>query len=88
MTELQRPLSRRELMTVDIVEQVRAAVQEELYDAPKLTKDDRAAIEDELLCYTTLILDALSSEEMGSERALTAHIANARFEANRLIRSR
>ena len=73
----------------DIIERVQSAIRDELMFAPSsLTDEDRAAIEDQLLSHTRLIVDALSTEEMNSEGALLSHIANARWDATRLIRER
>ena len=80
--------TRRETFTEDITEQVRNAIREELDSVSSLTKDDRAAIENEILSHTSRVLGALSSAEMQSDGALMSHIGSARYEANRLIRDR
>ena len=83
------PKSRREILSEEIVEDVRSAIREELGGAERpLTEEDCAAIEAEKMTHTTHILGALSTGEMQSEGALLAHISNARFEASRLIRQR
>jgi hypothetical protein len=80
---------RREQMTTDIIQQVRNAVQEELAGAPEsFSFDELEQIEQMVLSHTQQVVDALSVDEMGSEGALLAHIANARTDANRLIRDR
>jgi hypothetical protein len=81
--------SRREMLAEGICDQISRAVREELVDAPSsLAIENHTAIEDEILSHTKLVMDALSSAEMTSEGALLSHIANARFETNRLIRER
>jgi hypothetical protein len=80
---------RRKEMTDDIIQRVRDAVQEKLADAPDpFRSDDLDAIEDTVLAHTRQVVDALSIEEMGSEGALLSHIANARWETQRLMRER
>lgn len=80
--------NRRELLRDDITDQVRRAVREETADAASLREEDRSSIEDEVLSHTTVVLSAVTLEEMQSEGALCRHVANARCEANRLMRKR
>jgi hypothetical protein len=80
---------RRKEMSDDIIERVRNAVHEELDDAPEsLRSEELENIEGSVLGHTRLVVDALSIEEMGSEGALLSHIANARWETQRLMRDR
>jgi hypothetical protein len=80
---------RRELLTAEIIEQVRAAVLEELADAPaSWSRAQFEEIEQSVLAHTRLVVDALGFEEMKSEGAKLSHIANARWETQRLIRER
>ena len=80
---------RRDQMTTDIVGRVLEAVKEELGDAPvSLSREEREAIESSVLAHTRLVVDALGTQEMQSERALLSHVSNARQETNRLIRER
>ena len=81
--------SRRKEFTDDIIEHVRGAVREELADAAEtLRPEDVEFIEDSVMAHTRLVVDALSFGEMQSEGARLSHIANARYETNRLIRER
>lgn len=81
--------SRRKEITDDIIEQVRDAVREELADAPaSFTREQLEEIEESVLAHSRLIMDALSFDEMQSGGALLSHIANARYETNRLMRER
>jgi hypothetical protein len=79
---------RRKEMTEDIIEQVRVAVGEELSDASGFSREALEGIEETVLAHTRLVVDALGFEEMQSEGAKLSHIANARWETQRLIRER
>lgn len=80
-------LRQRKEMTADILERVQGAVREELDGAPQaINAKDQEEIERMILNHTQLVVDALSTEEMGSEGALLSHIANARTDTNRQIR--
>jgi hypothetical protein len=84
-----RPKSRREILTDDIRDQITRAIREELTDAAKpLTSEDCEAIETEILCHSSLVLDAVSTADLTSEGALLSHILNVRADAGRLIRLR
>jgi hypothetical protein len=77
----------RAKLTADILQQVRNAVQDELADAPEsFGFEELESIEEIVLSDSQHIVEALSVQEMQSERALVAHIARARTSANRLIR--
>jgi len=83
------PKSPRELLSERITNEVRDAIRYECASTePALTEAETALIENEFLIRTRRLLDALSSAEMSSERALLAHLNDARGEANRLIRQR
>jgi hypothetical protein len=85
----QPPKSRRETLRDQIVDDVRAAIREELAGAERPPTEEHCGdIEAEILAYTTRILAAVSIGEMQSQGALLAHIASARAETNRLIRQR
>jgi hypothetical protein len=79
----------RKEMIDDIIQRVREAIQEELAFAPKpFRREELESIEESVLGHTRLVVDALSIDEMGSEGALLSHIANARWETQRLMRDR
>ena len=79
--------SRHEIES-DILQQVREEVQDAiLFHAPQSWKQDRReAVEESLLAETRMILDALSTNELGSTGALRFHIGRAIDETKRLIR--
>jgi len=80
---------RRQEMTEDIIQRVREAVGEELADATAgFSREQLEEIEKEIMSHTKLVVDALGFDEMGSERALFAHIADARWDTGRLLRER
>lgn len=79
----------RKELTEDIIEQVRDAIWDELADAPVcLSREDLDAIEEAVMSHTRLVVESLGFEEMKSECARLSHVANARSEAERLIRER
>jgi hypothetical protein len=79
--------SRHEIES-DILQRVREEVQEAiLVHAPQSWKQDRReAVEENVLAETRMILDALSTKELGSTGALRTHIGRAIDETKRLIR--
>jgi hypothetical protein len=80
---------RRQEMTDNILLQVREAVLEELEGAPEsFSREELEAVENEILAHTQTVVDALGFDEMGSERALLSHVANARSDTNLLVRER
>ena len=80
---------RRQEMTDDIVQRVREAVREELTDATAgFSRKQLEEIESEIMAHTQQVVDAISFDEMGSQGALLSHIANARWDTNRLMRER
>lgn len=72
----------------DVLQQVRDEVQEAiLLHAPQSWKQKRReAVEESVLAETQMILDALSTKELGSMGALRSHIGRAIDETKRLIR--
>jgi len=85
-TTTDRQRQRRQEVTDDIIDRVRDAIREEFADAPdSFRREELDNIEESLLAHTRLVMDTLSFEEMQSEGALLSHIANARYETNRLI---
>lgn len=78
----------RENRNAEIIDKVRRIVREEMSDSPSIPTGDAEMIETEIVNYTSLIVDALSTEEMQSEGALVNHIANTRCDIQRLIRNR
>jgi hypothetical protein len=80
---------RRKELTEDIIEQVRAAVWEELAEAPdSFSREALDGIEETVMAHTRLVVDALGFQEMESEGARLSHIAAARWETQRLVRER
>jgi hypothetical protein len=80
---------RREDLTAAILSDVEIVVRQELADSPtSICAADRQAIESEIIDHTRGLLEALSPEEMANQGALILHLANARTEAQRLIRDR
>lgn len=79
--------SRHEIES-EIIQQVREEVQQAiLLHAPQSWKQDRReAVEESVLAETRVILDALSTNELGSTGALRTHIGRAIAETKRLIR--
>ena len=72
-----------------IIEDVEQVIAEELADSPvALTDKAKQSIKDEVINYTTRILEALSVREMRSEGAQALHLYNMRSEVKRLIRER
>ncbi len=79
----------RKELTEEIIEQVRAAIWKELADAPgSFSREELEGVGEAVLAHTRLVVNALGFEEMQSEGARLNHIANARWETNRLIRER
>jgi hypothetical protein len=79
----------RQEMTDDIIQRVLEAVREELTDATAgFSREQLEEIEEDIMSHTQQVVDALGFDEMGSERALFAHIADARWDTARLIRER
>jgi hypothetical protein len=80
--------ARRHEIETEIIQQVREEVQEAiLLHAPQSWKQDRReAVEENVLAESRMILDALSTNELGSTGALRSHIGRAIDEAKRLIR--
>ncbi len=87
MSETSKPKSRRDLLSEEIRDRVRSAVEEE-FDGAHLSEEDRDHITGEVLSGTSRILDALSATEMESEGALFSHIVNARMDTRKLMRDR
>jgi hypothetical protein len=72
----------------EILQQVREELQEAilLYAPQSWKQDKRDAVEQSVLGETQMILDALSTNELGSTGALRSHIGRAIDETKRLIR--
>jgi hypothetical protein len=82
-------LRRRKDMSDEIIDQVRTAIWEELADAAAgFSRKQLEDIETDIMAQTQRVVDALGFDEMGSQGALLSHIANARWDAGRLIRER
>lgn len=73
----------------DILQQVRCEVQEAiLLTAPKSWSREKCeAVEESVVAESRMILDALSTSELQSSRALQSHISRAIAETKRLIHS-
>jgi len=72
----------------EILQQVREEVQEAiLLHAPQSwTQAKREAVEESVLAESRLVIEALSTNELGSTSALRSHIGRAIDETKRLIR--